>query len=167
MKSVEMWPFIGTKHACSCAKEYQRRIQWPQWWCNVNEQSLLKMQKVTSLLQKGKGIPDFVACKSTELLRPWEARCMSQLAAVHQCDQGVTRLLSGPDLPHAALCRQLLRWLCFRNPSLLDLRGLQDEVLFKSDVGNTHLSQQLIIFPSISWAAQSFAWADCWVFIHS
>lgn len=71
MKSVEMWPFVRTKHACSCAKEYQRCVQWPQRWCNVNEQSLLKMQKVTSLLQKGKGIPDFVTCKSTELLRPW------------------------------------------------------------------------------------------------
>lgn len=91
MKSVEMWPFVRTKHACSCAKEYQRCIQWPQRWCNVNEQSLLKMQKVTSLLQKGKGIPDFVTCKSTELLRPWEARCMSQVAAVHQCDQAAFR----------------------------------------------------------------------------
>lgn len=91
MKSVEMWPFIGTKHTCPCAKEYQSFIQWQKCCCNANGQSLLKMQKITSLLQKGTGIPDLVACNSAELLRWWEARFMSQLAAVHQCDQAAFR----------------------------------------------------------------------------
>lgn len=67
LKSVEIQPFIGTKH-CQEVSVTTVIIQWPQWWCSANGQSLLKWQKVTSLLQKSIGIPDLMTCNSTEFV---------------------------------------------------------------------------------------------------
>lgn len=138
-------------------------IQWPQWWCAANGQSLLKWQKITSLLQKDIGTPDLMACNPIEFLEEMGSQVFEPIGRISPEWPGLFQNMTY----HALYCADSY----FEGYVLGIPPSLIWEVLSWNPAQKWCWKSipklAAVLFPSMSKEAESFVLADCQVFIHS